>query len=212
MLSAENLECIRNDQILFTQLNLNLYPGDILHIVGENGCGKSSLLQILVGLLLPQAGEVYWQQQPIQQADVDYRQQLIYIGHKIGVKNSLSVLENLQLAASLCDSSITDWKEILSYFNLQQHAHSLCGKMSAGQRQRVALTRLLISKAALWILDEPFTAIDQAGTAALHQLLQQHTARGGMVALTSHQSLQLQETNIKRLALSCHPEQGEGSP
>jgi len=204
MLNAQNLECVRNDQILFTKLDLSLSPGEILHIVGENGCGKSSLLQILVGLLTPQQGHVYWQEQSIHDTDSNYRQQLVYIGHKIGVKNSLSVMENLQLAVSLRNPAAMNysWNDVLAYFKLQSQADAICGKLSAGQRQRVALTRLLIADALLWVLDEPFTAIDQAGTAALHQLLQQHTAKGGMVVLTSHQSLTLPETNIQRLQLN----------
>ena len=200
MLTAHNLESVRNDQAVFSSVNFTLSPGEVLHISGANGCGKSTLLHILMGLLLPEQGEVRWRGVSINEATAAYQSQLLYIGHKVGVKNNLTVRENLQLAAKLGkESAVLDLQAALRYFSLHGLQHTLCGRLSAGQRQRVALTRLLVLDAELWILDEPFTAIDGDSVVLLQDLLQEHVRRGGMAALTSHQSFVLR--GVKQLWL-----------
>ncbi len=202
VLQAERLECIRDGQLLFSEISFTLQAGEILHVTGANGSGKSSLLEIIVGILMPEQGRVCWQQQAIHAGNTDFLTQLQYIGHKTGVKSHLTVLENLRLAAHLYDApGPWQWSDILSYFSLNDLQQVLCTKLSAGQRQRVALTRLLLSTALVWVLDEPFTAIDHAGCRILQQLLLEHTARGGLIVLTSHQSLQLEGKVVKRLEL-----------
>jgi heme exporter protein A len=212
VLSAHGLECVRNNQVLFSKLSFSVAPGEILHVVGANGSGKSSLLLVLTGMLLPQEGQVQWRQTPIESSS-DYAAQLAYIGHRIGIKPNLTVLENLHLATALNNNQHQPgrqltWEKALQRFNIAGLQHTLCEKLSAGQRQRVALSRLLMADAMLWILDEPFTAIDQSGVAQLQQLLYEHSARGGLVVLTSHQSLRLEGISIKRLELSISDELG----
>lgn len=203
MLSAHNLTCVRNDQTLFSELSFCLEPGKILHVTGPNGVGKSSLLNILTGMFLPQEGRVCWNNTPIQ-ANPDYLPQLAYIGHKVGVKSHLTVLENLKLAATLNDQKVceSDLEAALQGFNVADLKHTLCEKLSAGQRQRVALSRLLVTKALLWVLDEPFTAMDQKGVVIFHQLLLEHITRGGLIVLTSHQPIQIENVIIQKIDLT----------
>jgi heme exporter protein A len=200
VLTIENLEFIRNDQILFSSVNFTLNSGEVLHISGANGCGKSTLLNILVGLLKPETGLVKWRGVPIQNCLSEYRAQLVYIGHKIGVKNNLTVQENLDLVTRL-SKPMPDfsWQPILQTLNLNSLQNKLCAHLSAGQRQRIALARLLIRKAGLWVLDEPFTAIDADTMLLLQKLINRHLEQGGMTLLTSHQSFML--ANVKQLQL-----------
>ncbi len=131
-----------------------------------------------------------------------FRTQLLYLGHKTGIKNNLTTLENMQITAQLGHKMPNlDWEAILQRFGIQKWQHTLCRHLSAGQRQRVALTRLLILNATLWVLDEPFTALDQESTVILQQLLLEHLSRGGAVILTSHHALSLPTAAITRLAL-----------
>jgi heme exporter protein A len=201
MLVANNLECIRNEEVIFSGLSFSLAAGEILHIMGSNGSGKSSLLYILAGLLNAQKGEVHWQGQPIHQIRQDYYHQLLYLGHKIGIKAQLTVRENLELAASLgrvvCDSML----EVLARFGLDKLQHALCYRLSAGQKQRVALARLLILHAKLWLLDEPFTSLDRESVVILENILAEHVSCGGSVILASHQELELTQLNVKQLSL-----------
>lgn len=202
MLTAHRLSHSRHEQPLFSSLNLALSPREILHITGANGCGKSTLLHILLGLLLPEEGEVYWQGLSITAPDAHYRTALTYIGHKTGIKHNLTVLENLQLAVQLTQSVRSiDWEQVLQYFSLNSISHTLCGRLSAGQKQRVALTRLLLTDARLWILDEPFTSLDASTHLALQNLLVSHTQRGGMVVLTTHHRLEWEEVRVVELGL-----------
>lgn len=202
MLTAHRLSCSRHQNPLFSQLEFTLSPQEMLHVTGVNGCGKSSLLHILVGLLLPEEGEVCWEGISVTDQTSDYHAALTYIGHKVGVKNNLTVLENLMLATQLADSTIElNWEIILQRFGLQNLAHTMCHRLSAGQRQRVALTRLLLTNAKLWILDEPFTALDSEMTGVLQGVLVAHVKQGGMVVLTSHHSFHWQDITLKQLAL-----------
>lgn len=203
MLSAHRLSCLRNNQALFSALDFSLSPSEILHITGPNGCGKSTLLQILTTLLLPQEGEVRWQGLPVTDPDSNYHAALSYLGHKTGVKNGLTVLENLQMVAKLGRRTIKkpDWMLILQRLDLENLSNTLCQHLSAGQRQRVALARLLLTDAPLWVLDEPFTSLDIETTQMIQTLLLAHCAKGGMVILTSHHALDWGGHLVQALAL-----------
>ncbi|MDF3054443.1 MAG: heme transporter ATP-binding protein CcmA [Gammaproteobacteria bacterium] len=202
MLRIKQLSCSRNDRCLFSNLDIVVNPGEILHLKGKNGAGKSSLLQILAGLLLPETGEVFWQDKLIA-IQTHYARELFYLGHKSGVKAGLTVAENLQLSAMLMGKNkVSDMLQLLSFFKLEKWINSPSHLLSAGQKQRIALTRLLITDATLWLLDEPFNAIDQESIQLLMHLLQQHVEKGGIVVLTSHQSLAFAGLKEKQWLLS----------
>lgn len=187
-LRAECLECVRGDRRLFSNLSFELSYGQLLHVEGANGCGKTSLLRILCGLSPPAAGEIRWRNLPIQKDRQRFLKELAYLGHHIGVKGELTPLENLTLASRLyCIRPDADLDEILTQAGLSRHKKTLARTLSAGQRQRIALARLLLQEATLWILDEPFTSLDRDGIAWAQRLIEAHLERGGIVVLTSHQ-------------------------
>ncbi len=203
MLTADKLTCVRSDQLLFSNLNFNLMSQEILHIRGINGSGKSSLLQILAGLASPQQGQVGWCGTPLAQIQQAYQRQLLYLGHKTGVKAQLTVLENLAFAASLSQArpKMSLLLAALTQLDLLPYQDTLCHRLSAGQRQRVALARLLILPAKLWLLDEPFTALDTGSIALMEKLMFEHLRAEGMIVLTSHQPFSLGQMMIKQLNL-----------
>ena len=190
MLTVHRLSCTRPPQRLFAALEFEVLPAEIVQVVGANGSGMSTLLHILMGLFLPDQGEVRWQGELIGARESSYAGALTYIGHKAGVKNNLTVLENIQLAAQLAGGAKgLGWESILAHFHLLHLQDTLCQKLSAGQRQRVGLTRLLLTEAPLWILDEPFTALDRETRILLQALIVEKSRQGGMVIFTSHHAL-----------------------
>lgn len=202
MLKVNDLACIRNQQLLFHQLQFQVQPGEALHIQGDNGSGKSSLLLMLLGLLTPQQGTIHWQNKPIRSQGNDYYQHLIYIGHKIGIKNHLTIRENLhELMSPSVSNAHVAMTEVLQLLGLTAHSQRLCAELSAGQRQRVALARLFLLNKPLWILDEPLTAVDQATTCLIEQRLVTHVSTGGMVVFTHHRPLALAKVTVKQLQL-----------
>jgi len=191
ILTAKDLMCVRDDRVLFENLNFSITSGQLLQIEGHNGSGKTSLLRILCGLALPAEGEIHWNNQNIDDIRYDYHADLIYIGHAHGVKSELTPLENLKIAQSLSATPLeTDLELALQKVGLRGFEDVLSRTLSAGQQRRVSLARLLISKTALWILDEPFTSLDKAGIQYVEELLENHIENGGMAILTSHHTVQ----------------------
>ncbi len=202
LFSAENLECIRNDRLLFSHLDFSLDPGEILHVEGENGSGKTSLLRILCGLSPPASGEIYWQGESVRKNRGRFLEKLAYIGHQAGIKGDLTPLENLALVLKLHPADgEPDLSEVLIHVGLQGHEDVPARTLSAGQRQRIALARLLLQKAVLWILDEPFTSLDVNGRAWLQDLLDRHLKKGGMIILTAHHLLE-SSLPVRKLCLN----------
>jgi heme exporter protein A len=193
LLELRDLGCVRGRRNLFRGLNLTLLPGQLLRVVGPNGAGKTSLLRMLCGLLAPAQGQVLWQGQPVHKAREEFNRQLIYLGHAAALKDDLSPLENLQLAMRLADTvaDAAAARQALADAGLRGREHVPSRILSQGQRRRAALARLPLVRAALWVLDEPFNALDTAATAWLLGLVQGQLRRGGMVVLTSHQSVAL---------------------
>jgi heme exporter protein A len=203
MLESIDLRCVRGERLLFEQLRFALAPGECLHIAGDNGAGKTSLLRILCGLLAPTAGEVRWRGRDIRRARDEFGADLIYVGHLNGVKDDLTAAENVRLAAAIAarDASPARTAEALAELGLGSFHDVLARHLSQGQKRRVALSRLrLAEKVPLWILDEPFTALDVSGVAVLSGLIGDHLARAGTVVLTTHQALDL-PGSVRRLEL-----------
>ena len=190
-LQTRDLACERGGKTLFAGLNLSVTPGQSLHLQGDNGSGKTSLLRLLCGLSPPAAGEVVWGGVPVAQARETYERDMLYLGHALALKEGLSALENLHFAAALMDQ---DWSvdaamAALRQMGLRGREHLPLQVLSQGQKRRVALARLCLSPAPLWLLDEPFVALDSAACDVLQGLMQTHVARGGMVVFTSHQAV-----------------------
>jgi heme exporter protein A len=185
VLEARGLECERGGRTLFRGLDFSLKRGELLRVAGANGSGKSSLLRILCGLLAPGAGEVRWNDVPIGALREEYSRDLVYLGHAPGVKGDLSAAENLAFACGLAGLSATGLDQALRRFDVP--ADRQVRQLSQGQRRRAALARLALPAAApLWLLDEPFAALDARGIALLNALLAERLAQGGMIVLTTH--------------------------
>ncbi|MCL1079917.1 cytochrome c biogenesis heme-transporting ATPase CcmA [Parashewanella spongiae] len=203
LLSADKLTCIREERILFDELCFNIYSGDIVQIEGPNGAGKTSLLRILTGLSRPYEGQVRFKNKPIGHCNEAFHQDLLYLGHKASVKPELTAEENLHVNLTLSGYTHFDAQSILSNVNLTGFEDALAGHLSAGQHRRTSLARLWHTQAKIWILDEPFTAIDKKGVEQLEHLFLKHIACGGCVIFTSHQDLSvISSQQLRRILLS----------
>ena len=204
-LQSFQLACTRGERQLFNNINLEVQPGDALRVAGTNGSGKTSLLRMLCGLSSPAAGEVWWSGRNIRSVREEFASQLLYLGHANGVKDDLTALENVMVAATLSGNRIShaDGYRALDQLGLARAAELPTRALSQGQRKRVALARLPLGMAApLWILDEPFTALDQKAVTELCGTLNQHLAQGGMVIYTTHQEIELIAHRTQLLDLS----------
>lgn len=203
MLEAVGLSARRGERRLFQDLNLCLQPGELLHVRGPNGSGKTTLLRTLCGLSHPESGEVRWQGTPISSLGEDYRRELLYCGHLPGLKGDLTGIENLAVAAALAGDPVRDpdlW-EALGRLGLAGFEDLPVRMLSQGQRKRVMLARLLLSRAPLWVLDEPFSALDQRAIELIEGLLVGHLERWGLVVLTTHQPVPLTSGRVAHLDL-----------
>lgn len=199
MLAAVDLECWRGDNLLFSGLNLDLRAGQLMQIEGANGAGKTSLLRILAGLSRASGGEVQWQGVDILRQRSVYFSEMAYLGHALGVKSDLSALENLRISLALAGVPFSSEAvtRALQQTGLGDKEDIPARSLSAGQKQRIALARLLACSARLWIMDEPFTALDVDGVALVRGLLEQHLENGGMAVLTSHQAVEVNGEVVK---------------
>lgn len=205
LLEVQSLTCERSERILFEGLTMAVSAGSLIRIAGTNGAGKTSLLRLLTGLMSPVAGKILWRGRPIDKAQEDYWRELCYIGHKNGVKDDLSVLENLAINCRLngLAPSERDMLTALEAVDIHGYAAVPAGQLSQGQRRRVALARLWLSQQTpLWILDEPFTALDVVGVERLAKLMSAHVQKGGIVLLVTHQEVPVQDVTIQTLKVS----------
>jgi len=198
MLEAAELECERGARILFRGISFVLRPGELLRVAGANGSGKTSLLRILCGLARPSAGEVRWKGQPIASLKEDYARELVYIGHAPAVKDDLTPRENLEISCRLAGQATSREARAAALERLGVPELPV-RKLSQGQRRRAALARLLVSEAPLWLLDEPFAALDADGISNLNGLIGKHVSRGGAIAFTTHQDSGIAATRVIEL-------------
>lgn len=203
MLDAHDLACQRGDRVLFSGLSFTLSCGELLQVAGANGSGKTSLLRILCGLSRPIQGEVRWSGTETRRLGEAFRESLLYLGHHNAVKEELTAVENLQFAATLAGHPLTEGEaqDALDRIGLRGRERLPAKALSQGQKRRVSLARLLLSRAPLWILDEPLTALDVKAIALIQSRLAAHLAGGGMVVLTTHQPIEVPGVIPRRLEL-----------
>lgn len=202
LLQTRDLCCVKDDRVLFDDLNLALEAGQILLVEGHNGSGKTSLLRILTGLSLPESGDVLWLGEPISTVGADYYEQVNYIGHHDGIKRDLTCLENLRLVQAMGKPLPIDLDDALEQVNLYRFGENYVATLSAGQKRRLALARLIVTEARLWIMDEPFTSLDKASMRMFQALFEQHLAQDGLIVMTSHHDIDMPQSNVVRLNLS----------
>jgi heme exporter protein A len=188
MLTVQNLSCRRGGRTVFRDVGFAVESGGFLRVAGPNGSGKSSLLRVLAGLVEPAAGTVRWQRAEIAADAAAHRARLHYIGHLDAAKPSLTVRETLAYWRALRGAQ-GDVAVCLDAFALAPLADLLVRRLSAGQRRRLSLTRLVLDAAPLWLLDEPATALDRDGQELLEALIARHRAAGGIVAIASHDEI-----------------------
>lgn len=201
-LQARGLSCVRDDRELFNDLGFSLRPQQALLVEGRNGSGKSTLLRILCGIRRQDSGEVNWCGEAIDRLGTDYHAQLAYVGHTDGNKLDLTAEENLRIAQALDKPAGMSVADALERVDLYDYEDVLARSLSAGQRRRLALARLLVTDCRLWILDEPFTAMDRQSRGVFSELLKSHTAQGGMLVLTAHHDIELGNIDLMHLNLS----------
>lgn len=204
MLEATDLQCVRGERTLFSGLDVKLGAGELLRIAGANGSGKTSLLRILCGLLVPTRGSVRWQGADIRGLREEFWGRLVYIGHVNAIKDDLTSTENLAIACALRGQRATSGhlRAALERLGVSGGEHQPTRQLSQGQRRRVALARLVLStQAPLWILDEPFTALDADAVSIVRELMAEHVARGAAVAYTTHVELEIAAAVALRIDL-----------
>jgi heme exporter protein A len=193
MFTATDLACSRGERKLFDGVSFSLERSEWLHVKGENGAGKTTMLRTLIGLSPADHGQICWNGADIHQHAEDYRRAFVYLGHQAGVKDELTPVENLKLALMLDGFEPSD-DEIfgaLGRMGLRGREELPARVLSAGQRRRVLLARLLLRPAELWVLDEPFNALDVAGIELLRGMIRNHLDAGGIAVLTSHHVMPL---------------------
>ena len=202
VLKAEALACIRDTNVLFEDLSFSVESGQVLVVEGRNGSGKTSLLRILTGIRQQDEGKVTWNGKDVDKLGAVYRQDMAYLGHQNGIKHELTAIENLQMARIYGKVTTDSLDTVLETTGLIEQADIKAANLSAGQKRRLALARLLLSDCCLWILDEPLTTLDKGGIELFEGLLEQHVASSGMAVLSSHHDINLDGNNIKRMSLS----------
>jgi heme exporter protein A len=202
-LSFSKLGCIKGGRPLFSNIDCDVTAGQWLYVTGANGVGKTSLLRMVCGLASVEAGSILWNGTPIQKQADAYRQDLCYLGHLNALQESMTVDENLRFTSALggLAPEREQRQQVLARFGLRGRSQQLVRHLSQGQKRRVALSRLVLSPARLWVLDEPYVAMDEAGINLLADLIGGHLEQGGLVVLTSHQKVPIRDLPAQLLEL-----------
>ncbi|HEY6094633.1 MAG TPA: cytochrome c biogenesis heme-transporting ATPase CcmA [Gallionellaceae bacterium] len=204
MLEVSNLACRRGDHQLFEGLGFTLSEGELMQVLGANGSGKTTLLRTLCGFMQPAAGNIKWAGQNVGELGESYFAQIVYLGHANAIKDELSALENVLINASLAGNVVDPLQAIaaLRRLGLRGKENLPVKVLSQGQRRRIALARLLLSNAPLWILDEPLAALDVSAVGLMQALIGEHLSRQGMAIFTTHQPLEVAGVTTRQVALS----------
>jgi heme exporter protein A len=200
LLSGNDLCLFRGDRCLFKNLEFALNQGELLVIEGPNGSGKTSLLRAVAGLLEFESGVVNWDGVTIRDNHQSFRADLVWLSHRVGFKGDLNILENLKFESGLRASDQRRLGEVLERLSLSRLVELPFRSLSAGQQRRVALARMLLASARLWIMDEPFTNLDKAGQALVTELIGEHIRAGGSCMVASHQPLEI-DGHTRRVTL-----------
>jgi heme exporter protein A len=192
----------RGDRHVLKGVSLQVSPGELVHVSGPNGTGKTTLLRVITGLLRPEQGTVTWCAQAINRFRSEYQARLAYLSHEPALKGDLTALENLRFSVGLKRRATpSELYETLKRTGVAQCAELPARVLSAGQRRRVAMARVLAMRASLWLLDEPFTNLDAEGAQLMSQLLRAHVEEGGLAVVVAHHDLQI-EWPLRRLELT----------
>ena len=204
MLEACALECVRGHRRLFADLSFAVHPGDCFELRGRNGSGKTTLLRMLCGLLPPTAGAILWRGQPIHDIRETYLSMVAYVGHRHAVKDELTTMENLRLSSALSGFELRrdEARTLLRRFGLHLQETFPAGYLSAGQRRRLALARLMTGRRSVWLLDEVLTSLDDDGVESISTLIQEHLCAGGMAVIATHQDLPIGSRTLPRIELT----------
>jgi len=201
-LRADNLSYEINDKLILNGMSFSVKSGQMLFVEGSNGSGKTTLLRLLSGLMEADEGQVSWNGKRIEDERIEYNQQLTYLGHSTGVKAELSTLENINFFSALSGlPQKENAQTAIEWVGLKGYEDNPGRHLSYGQQRRIALTRLLMEPSQLWILDEPFAGLDKKMIGALESRFKEHVHNGGLLVLTSHQHIELDQVNTARLHL-----------
>lgn len=199
-LSGTDLTLFRGDRCLFQGLSFALKPGELLLLEGRNGSGKTSLLRALAGLIELESGDLRWDGVSVRENRHEYHSSLVWMAHRVGFKADLTLVENLNFEAILRPQSNTDFDEVLERLGITRLQQLPMRSLSAGQKRRVALARMLRSNSPLWMMDEPFTNLDREGKTLVMELVGEHLDDGGMCIMAVHQDVDIDKT-VQRIQL-----------
>ena len=190
-LSADNLTLIRGERCLFEDLSFALDSGGLLILEGRNGCGKTSLIRAISGMLSLEEGTIYWDDVPVDKQRQTFHGNLVWLAHRTGLKGDLTLVENLGFERSLRAHSNRDPEEVYERLGIARLKKLVLRSLSAGQQRRVSLARMLLADVPLWFMDEPFTNLDREGRALVMELVEEHCSKGGMCVMAAHQDVEI---------------------
>ncbi len=196
-LSANNLTLIRGERCLFEGLDFAVKSGELLILEGRNGCGKTSLMRAIAGMLSLETGEIFWNDEPVRKQRQSFHGSLVWLAHRTGLKGDLNMLENLQFERSLRQQSNRDSESVYQRLGIERLRKLPLRSLSAGQQRRVSLARMLLADVPLWMLDEPFTNLDREGRKLVMELVEEHLTAGGLCVMAAHQDVEIDAPTTK---------------